>query len=68
MQIDNITREAATVGLEINIEKTKSLRIVTNNNNYFHNQNNPIECVEEFCYVGSMVTSGVIPKNHASVR
>jgi len=49
------SEEVMTVGLKININKTKQLRVNTDNVNPLHIENQPIELVEHFVYLGSVI-------------
>ena len=55
-KLNCLIQEAAKVGLHLNIAKTKSMRIGTNNVNNFHILNTSIEEVAEFCYLGSIIS------------
>jgi len=50
-----LSEEAMTVGLKININKTKQLRVNTENVNPLHIENQPIELVEHFVYLVSVI-------------
>ena len=55
-KLDQIATEAAAVGLEINVSKTKALRIGTINASPFHVFDQTIQDVEQFCYLGSIIS------------
>lgn len=48
--------EANLVGLRINVNKTKSMHVGTNILTTFHINNEHIDNVTEFCYLGSIIT------------
>lgn len=48
---------AAQVGLKIKIKKTKSIRVLTENTAPFIISNEHIEDVNDFCYLGSIITT-----------
>ena len=54
---DNIKENSAKLGLTINTAKTKFLRLKTNNNQNLKVDNEPIEEVEQFVYLGSVITT-----------
>ncbi len=54
--LQRLEQEAALVGLKINIDKTKEMRIGSNIPRKFAIQNQEIEQVTQFCYLGSMIT------------
>lgn len=54
-KINNISLNAAKVGLKINIRKTKSMRLNTNNEQPFKLLDKPLDDVESFCYLGSII-------------
>jgi hypothetical protein len=54
--LERLVREAAKVGLEINISKSKEMRIaMKNNHETLHIQEEPIEKVTQFVYLGSII-------------
>lgn len=62
--------EASLVDLQVNISKTKAIRIDTNNANLFHIQDAQVEEVDEFFYLGSMVSkdSGALADVDSRIR
>ncbi|XP_030745176.1 uncharacterized protein LOC115874223 [Sitophilus oryzae] len=55
VMLRRLKTEADKVGLSINIDKTKSMRINTNNNTQFNVGIKHVENVTEFTYLGSIV-------------
>ncbi|XP_065371415.1 uncharacterized protein LOC135963479 [Calliphora vicina] len=56
-KMDDLERLARNVGLEINIKKTKAMRINNVSTDYIMLQGQPVEYVESFCYLGSTVST-----------
>lgn len=56
-KLGRLVEEAARVGLKINVRKTKSMRVFTNNVNQFSLERMQIEEVESFQYLGSVITT-----------
>lgn len=54
--LDSIVTVAQTVGLHINVQKTKAMRIGPVSNDRLQIHNEDVEEVEEFCYLGSIVS------------
>mgnify|MGYP000647982218 CR=1 FL=1 len=54
-KLDDLASESAKVGQRINIFKSKEMRINPESNVPLTLNNQPIECVQEFQYLGSMV-------------
>ncbi|XP_030748908.1 uncharacterized protein LOC115876993 [Sitophilus oryzae] len=57
VMLRRLKTEADKVGLSINIDKTKSMRINTNNNTPFNVGIKHVENVTEFTYLGSILTA-----------
>jgi len=61
-ELDDLTRRLSTegskVGLKISDEKTKSMHVMSRDNNTLSIQNHQIEDVDEFTYLGSVITTG----------
>lgn len=55
-KISDLSNYASKAGLRINIQKTKDMRINTNNHQNLMIDNTPIENTNRFCYLGSIVT------------
>ena len=55
-KLDDLAIESAKVGLKINANKTKELRINADSNQQLTLNNQPVERVSEFLYLGSIVT------------
>jgi hypothetical protein len=54
--LERLVREAAKVGLKINISKSKEMRIaMKNNNETLYIQGGTIERVTQFVYLGSII-------------
>ena len=56
-KLEGIRETAAMIGLKINIQKTKSLRVNQGNNANFNIGGDEIQDVEKFTYLGSIVSS-----------
>lgn len=54
-KLDDLASESAKVGLRINVPKTKEIRINPESNGPLTLNNQPIERVQEFQYLGSMI-------------
>ena len=54
---DCLVMLARSVGLEVNITKTKAMRINHINANYIIVDGCPVKFVESFCYLGCMITT-----------
>ena len=59
---NNLTHFAAQTGLEINVDKTKTMYIASNDNTPITINNEPLEQVEDFIYLGSLIN----PKHGSS--
>lgn len=55
-KLNRLIEQAKIVGLEININKTKTMRVNVNNQQPLTIDNKPIEDVQKFCYLGSIIT------------
>lgn len=55
-KLAKLVKEAEKVGLIINVKKTKSMRIFTNNEQNFNINDEPIEDVAHFTYLGSFIS------------
>lgn len=67
-KLNDLVVHSADVGLKINIGKTKALKIRTTNNSPFVIDNTPIDFVDKFCYLGSMVSSDDSAKSDIEYR
>lgn len=56
-KVNDLIEESKKAGLEINITKTKKLVINNIDNTVLTINNIPIECVNEFSYLGSIITT-----------
>jgi hypothetical protein len=68
--LERIEREAAKVGLKINVNKSKEMRIAMNNNETLRIHSEAIERVTQFAYLGSIIdnTGGTEADNTARIR
>ena len=68
--LERIERKAAKVGLKINVNKSKKMRIATNNNETLCIHSETIERVTQFAYLGSIIdsTGGTEADNMARIR
>jgi len=55
--LERIEREAAKVGLKINVNKPKQMRIAMNNNENLCIHSETIERIKQFAYLGSIVSN-----------
>lgn len=55
-KLNLIAQQAELIGLQINSNKTKSMRVNTNNQQNFRINNETLEDVEQYCYLGSIIT------------
>ena len=53
-----ICQNSAKIGLQLNVAKTQVMKINTNNPNPILVNNEQIEEVDKFCYLGSIVAPG----------
>ena len=56
-KLESIRETAAMIGLKVNTQKTKSLRVNQGNNAHFNIGGDEIQDVEKFTYLGSIVSS-----------
>ena len=56
-KLESIRETAAMIGLKVNTQKTKSLRVNQGNNAHFNIGGHEIQDVEKFTYLGSIVSS-----------
>jgi hypothetical protein len=54
-KLDNLVKESQKVGLRVNIEKTKDLRVNSRTMTAFKIGEEPIERVDDFLYLGSKI-------------
>jgi hypothetical protein len=68
--LERIERDAAKVGLKINVNKSKEMRIATNNNETLCIHSETIERVTQFAYLGSTIdnTGGAEVDNTPRIR
>ncbi|XP_075150630.1 uncharacterized protein LOC142224729 [Haematobia irritans] len=55
--LNDLNKYAVTAGMSINIQNTKAMRINASNNDTIAVDRKPIENVNTFCYLGSIITS-----------
>ena len=65
---DCLVMLACSVGLEVNISKTKALRVNHNNADHIIVNECLVEFVESFCYFGCMITTGGDAKEDVNCR
>lgn len=60
-KLDELVVRSRAIGLEVNIKKTKAMRIHNTNSNTFKVNDQEIQFVDTFCYLGCMmnVTGGI---------
>jgi hypothetical protein len=54
---DQVLKEAQAVGLTVNVGKSKTMRINPRKKDILHVQNEPVEDVKDFAYLGSTVSA-----------
>ncbi|KAI8115934.1 LINE-1 reverse transcriptase like protein [Lucilia cuprina] len=67
-KLNDMESEAALCGLRINIPKTKAMRINATNTSNFTLQQQHIENVQSFCYLGSIITTNGSSKEDVQNR
>lgn len=67
-KINTLVENASKAGLKVNIPKTKSLRINTNNTDPLKIQEHPLLDVDNFCYLGSILTTSGGSKEDIAYR
>ncbi|XP_055389844.1 uncharacterized protein LOC129618847 [Condylostylus longicornis] len=67
-KINLLSERAKVVGLQVNVQKTKSLRINTRNNEQFMVNETQIENVARFNYLGSIITTNGVAEDDIDNR
>lgn len=62
-KLSMLVTEAALVGLAINVKKAKSMRLCTNHVDNFVIQDHPTEDVDNFTYLGSIISKDGVDKD-----
>ena len=56
-KLKDLVKESSKVGLKVNIDKTKELRINTKNTSFLSIEGSDIEIVDSFTYLGSNIAA-----------